>query len=168
MFRRAQYGNEHFLCAVSCRCERSEAIERHGIFHDSRIPCLLIATLVILARNDKRSATKVAPPKIPFVMLSEAKHLLDSTFLDSASFHSDSPLGFFFKGDRGANCHSKHVVLACHDSLPPIPLKSPQPLHAIQLIVLRTDYVMLHSACVNVMPTARTLPLCAVAGKIES
>ncbi|MDE7196432.1 MAG: hypothetical protein K2N69_05390 [Helicobacter sp.] len=27
---------------------------------------------------------------------------------------------------------------------------------------------MLHSACVNVTPTARTLPLCAVVGKIES
>ncbi|MDE7195639.1 MAG: hypothetical protein K2N69_01305, partial [Helicobacter sp.] len=25
-------------------------------------------------------------------------------------------------------------------------------------------YVMLHSACVNVTPTARTLPLCAVVG----
>ncbi|MDE7196783.1 MAG: hypothetical protein K2N69_07180, partial [Helicobacter sp.] len=30
-----------------------------------------------------------------------------------------------------------------------------------------TDYVMLHSACVNVMPTARTLPLCAVAGTLR-
>ncbi|MDE6044868.1 MAG: hypothetical protein K2F85_05020, partial [Helicobacter sp.] len=28
-------------------------------------------------------------------------------------------------------------------------------------------YVMLHSACVNVTPTARTLPLCAVAGNIR-
>ncbi|MDE7197179.1 MAG: hypothetical protein K2N69_09210, partial [Helicobacter sp.] len=28
-------------------------------------------------------------------------------------------------------------------------------------------YVMLHSACVNVTPTARTLPLCAVAGDSE-
>ena len=27
-------------------------------------------------------------------------------------------------------------------------------------------YVIVHSACVNVMPTARTLPLCAVAGNI--
>ena len=44
----------------------------------------------------------------------------------------------------------------------------PQPLHALQLFVLRTDYVMLHSACVNVTPLARTLPLCAVAGRIES
>ena len=32
------------------------AINRIGI------PCSLIATLVALARNDKRSATKVAPP----------------------------------------------------------------------------------------------------------
>ncbi|MDE7197079.1 MAG: hypothetical protein K2N69_08705 [Helicobacter sp.] len=43
---------------------------------------------------------------------------------------------------------------------------NPQPLHALQLIVLRTDYVALHSACVNVTPTARTLPLCAVVGNI--
>ena len=49
---------------------------------------------------------------------------------------------------------------------PPYPPKIPQPLHALQLIVLRTDYVMFHSACVNVMPTARTLPLCAVVGDI--
>ncbi|MDE7196656.1 MAG: hypothetical protein K2N69_06535, partial [Helicobacter sp.] len=27
--------------------------------------------------------------------------------------------------------------------------------------------VMLHSACVNVMPTARTLPLCAVVGTLR-
>ncbi|MDE7255949.1 MAG: hypothetical protein K2N54_07235, partial [Helicobacter sp.] len=43
----------------------------------------------------------------------------------------------------------------------------PQPLHALQLYVLRTDYVIVHSACVNVTPTARTLPLCAVAGTLE-
>ncbi|MDE7196853.1 MAG: hypothetical protein K2N69_07535, partial [Helicobacter sp.] len=29
-------------------------------------------------------------------------------------------------------------------------------------------YVIVHSACVNVMPTARTLPLCAVVGTLES
>ncbi|MDE6044577.1 MAG: hypothetical protein K2F85_03545, partial [Helicobacter sp.] len=28
-------------------------------------------------------------------------------------------------------------------------------------------YVIVHSACVNVMPTARTLPLCAVAGTLR-
>ena len=42
-------------------------------------------------------------------MLSEAKHLLDSTFLDSTSFHlylQILRLAFFFKGDRGATCEA--------------------------------------------------------------
>ena len=89
------------------------------------------------------------------VMLSEAKHLFAILIFV-----------YFVKGDRGLNCHSKHAVLACQMITPPDPPKIPQPLHALQLIVLRTDYVMLHSACVNVMPTARTLPLCAVVGNI--
>ena len=45
--------------AAPCHCERPlgrAAINRIGI------PCLLIATLALLARNDKRSATKVASP----------------------------------------------------------------------------------------------------------
>ena len=47
--------------AAPCHCERPlgrAAINRIGI------PCLLIATLALLACNDKRSATKVAPPII--------------------------------------------------------------------------------------------------------
>ena len=44
-------------------------------------------------------------------------------------------VAFFFKGDRGLNLRSS-----------PLSLFDPQPLHALQLIVLRTDYVMLHSA----------------------
>ena len=39
-------------------------------------------------------------------------------------------LAFFFKGDRGLNCEAA-----------PYPPLTPQPLHALQLIVLRTDYV---------------------------
>ena len=36
-------------------CEAAaEAIKRHGIFHDSRIPCSLIAALAMLARNDNK------------------------------------------------------------------------------------------------------------------
>ena len=53
------------------------------------------------------------------VMLSEAKHLFAILIF-----------AYFVKGDRGATCHSKHEVLACYDSLPPIPLKSPKPPHA--------------------------------------
>ena len=44
----------HKRIELSVIASESEAIERHGIFHDSRIPCLLIATLVTLARNDKK------------------------------------------------------------------------------------------------------------------
>ena len=67
-------------------------------------------------------------------MLSEAKHL----------FWISNVVNFV-KGDRGATCHSKHAVLACHDSLPPIPLKSPKPPHASSMCVALA-YVMLHSA----------------------
>ena len=42
----------HKRIEVSVVASESEAIERHGIFHDSRIPCSLIATLAMLARND--------------------------------------------------------------------------------------------------------------------
>ena len=55
--------------------------------------------------------------------------------------------------------------LRFYDSLPPIPLKSPKPPHASSMCVALA-YVIVHSACVNVMPTARTLPLCAVVGDI--
>ena len=43
------------------------AIKRVGIL------CLLVATLVTLARNDKRSATKVAPPNIHYFCHCERK-----------------------------------------------------------------------------------------------
>ena len=45
-------GAWRFPCVIA---SVSEAIERHGIFHDSRILCSLFATLVTLARNGTMS-----------------------------------------------------------------------------------------------------------------
>ena len=44
----------HKRIELSVIASVSEAIKRHGIFHDSRIPCLLFAALAMFARNDKK------------------------------------------------------------------------------------------------------------------
>ena len=81
------------------------------------------------------------------VMLSVAKHLFAILIFV-----------YFVKGDRGATCEA-----------PPLsPLNNPpNPLTPLKC-ALRLYMPIVHSACVNVMPTARTLPLCAVVGRIES
>ena len=51
MFRFAQHDNEYFLHVLFCVIASvSEAINRVGILFG--IPCLLVATLALLARND--------------------------------------------------------------------------------------------------------------------
>ena len=81
--------------------------------------------------------------KIFIVMLSEAKHLFVIPNMVN-----------FVKGDRGGYLRSA----------PLIPLNNhPNPLTPFKC-ALRLYMPIVHSACVNVMPTARTLPLCAVVG----
>ena len=67
-------------------------------------------------------------------MLSEAKHLFQIPscfgFPLVIVFIYDSMLGFFLQGGQGDYLRSV-----------PLPPFDPQPLHALQLIVLRTDYV---------------------------
>ena len=91
-------------------------------------------------------------------MLSEAKHLFwipcrfDSVLF--SSFFVILFLVFFFKGDRGASLRAPPITclnrkcLAFATRLSPCAKRcfNPQPLHAFYLFVLRTDYVMLHSA----------------------
>ena len=62
---------------------------------------------------------------------------MDSMPFDSLVFIFiyDSILGFFLQGGQGGYLRS--VPLSPFD---------PQPLHALQLFVLRTDYVIVHSA----------------------
>ena len=89
-----------FFVSLRGLFEAIKRLERIGIL------CLLVATLAVLARNDNWN----------LVMLSEAKHLFQIPccfgFPLVIIFIYDSMLGFFFKGDRGATCHSKHEVLA--------------------------------------------------------
>ena len=69
-------------------------------------------------------------------------------------FIYDSILGFFLQGGQGdylrappiTSLNRKCFAFAIRLSLCAKRCFDPQPLHASQLIVLRTDYVMLHSA----------------------
>ena len=124
MFRFAQHDNENFMHVAHCHCEQSEAINRHRIpmilaSHTvgchARTLCSLAMTLKYWRCDFSRThyficAVETAPPKFPFVMLSEAKHLFwipsrfDSVLL--SSFFVILFLAFFFKGDRGATCEA--------------------------------------------------------------